>query len=132
MQYPREIAREGESLATNFMHSEFARLYGVIRPRWVFVFAGVDIVFSSYIHVYQRSKPLRFAPTDAAQVRTEALPFCCAPAVFLSKTVPFRVVPLDQGPTRDYGHERSGTITTDNAVDGGASRRIVQLATAGH
>eukprot|EP01051_Picozoa_sp_SAG22_P010084 SAG22_NODE_886_length_6665_cov_3.040359_1_plen_119_part_10 len=29
-------------------------------------------------------------------VRTKALPFCCASTVFLSKTVPFRAVPLSQ------------------------------------
>eukprot|EP01051_Picozoa_sp_SAG22_P002841 SAG22_NODE_130_length_18670_cov_12.091379_19_plen_77_part_00 len=27
-------------------------------------------------------------------MRTKALPFCCASTVFLSKTVPFRAVPL--------------------------------------
>ena len=49
----------------------------------------VDIVFSSYIHVYQRSAPLRFEPTHAPQ-----------------------------GPVRDYGHELSGTITVDENFDG--------------
>ena len=34
----------------------------------LFESGGVDVVFSSYIHVYQRSKPLRFKPATMAQV----------------------------------------------------------------
>eukprot|EP01051_Picozoa_sp_SAG22_P018756 SAG22_NODE_3254_length_1827_cov_1.387731_2_plen_111_part_00 len=33
-------------------------------------------------------------PEAEGQVRTKALPFCCAPTVFLSKTVPFHAVHL--------------------------------------
>lgn len=55
----------------------------------VFEAGKVDIVFSSYIHVYQRSAPLLFQPTH-----------------------------LPQGPVRDYGHELSGTITADDDFDG--------------
>ena len=55
----------------------------------LFEAGGVDIVFSSYIHVYQRSKPLRFKPST-----------------------------IVQGPHRDYGHELCGTIVTDDHFDG--------------
>jgi hypothetical protein len=57
----------------------------------LFEAGGVDIVFSSYIHVYQRSKPLRFAPAEPPT-----------------------------GPVRDYRHEIDGAITTDDTFDGKA------------
>eukprot|EP01051_Picozoa_sp_SAG22_P002444 SAG22_NODE_109_length_19706_cov_464.723772_9_plen_157_part_00 len=34
---------------------------------------------------------------DWSSVSSKALPFCCASTVFLTKTAPFRAVPLDQG-----------------------------------
>ena len=50
---------------------------------------------------------MRSSPHDtignAAPVRTKALSFCCASTVFLSKTVPFRAVPLDQVQLRGTG-----------------------------
>ena len=56
----------------------------------VFEVGKVDIVFSSYIHVYQRSAPLLFQPTH-----------------------------LPQGPVRDYGHERVEVEFQHNGHDCG-------------
>eukprot|EP01051_Picozoa_sp_SAG22_P029493 SAG22_NODE_10958_length_507_cov_1.634804_2_plen_86_part_01 len=48
------------------------------------------------------TNPIYFSNTvvlqklERTQVRSKALSFCCASTVFLSKTVPFRVVPLAQ------------------------------------
>ena len=63
----------------------------------LFEAGGVDIVFSSYIHVYQRSKPLRFRPAHTQQQAR-----------------------CGSGPVRDYGHEISGEILTDDTFDGRA------------
>ena len=43
----------------------------------LFESGGVDVVFSSYIHVYQRSKPLRFKPATMAQVYPIVLSKSC-------------------------------------------------------
>ena len=57
----------------------------------IFQAGGVDIVFSSFIHVYQRSKPLRFQSKYPHSA---------------------------YGRVTDYGHEIDGVITTDDSFNG--------------
>eukprot|EP01051_Picozoa_sp_SAG22_P000273 SAG22_NODE_6_length_41368_cov_49.702222_16_plen_579_part_00 len=70
-------------------------------------------------------------------VRTKALPFCCASTVFLSKTVPFRAVPLSQNRAIDGRYQDlhprgvdGGVNWVDKPVEEGQSKSLAGL-TAG-
>eukprot|EP01051_Picozoa_sp_SAG22_P015748 SAG22_NODE_2106_length_3005_cov_1.999656_3_plen_124_part_00 len=55
----------------------------------------IDRVVEKYAERFCTANPGIFDSADTA-VSSKALSFCCASTVFLSKTVPFRAVPLDQ------------------------------------